>query len=296
MNVKPVILEENTYVDSVREMILSNKQRLLPVAADGRLTGIITRSNLLRRYKARLILVDHNEPAQAVDGIESAQIVEIVDHHRLHAVKTDMPILYYAKPVGSTCTLVYQLYFNSGIIPDRKTAMILMAGILSDTVMLKSPTATSEDEQALTKLSELINLDYRQFGKEIFDATDSLSAREPSNIVMGDFKIYSEHGVDFGIGQVEVVTLTDLPEMRESLSEELLKQKTVHNLDWAMLMITDIIVGDSALICSQFEAAERRFTYRQTDEHTFYLPKVLSRKKQLLPEILRILEGFNQNG
>jgi manganese-dependent inorganic pyrophosphatase len=296
MTATPAVLEEHAYVDSARDILLSNRQRLLPIVADGHLTGIITRSNLLKRYETRLILVDHNEPTQAVDGIESAQVVEIVDHHRLHPVKTAMPILYYAKPVGSTCTLVYQLYCSAGVLPDRKTAMLLMAGILSDTIMLKSPTATPEDEQALTKLSELIDLNYRQFGKEIFDATDSLSAGEVSSIVMNDFKLYSEHGLNFGIGQVEVVTLADLPEMRDSLLEELLKQKVMHNLDWAMLMITDIIIGDSMLVCSDFEAAEKRFTYRRTDEHTFYLPKVLSRKKQLLPEILRILEGVNQNG
>jgi manganese-dependent inorganic pyrophosphatase len=284
-------VEAEDYLDKARDLFLNNRQRLLPVIDRDRvLRGILTRSNILTRFKRRLILVDHNEPAQAVDGVETAEVVEIIDHHRLGAVKTDMPLIYYSKPVGSTCTLVYELYKSAETVPSPQEAKLLLGGILSDTVMLQSPTATAADKTALEELAELIGADWRETGRAIFAAGDSLSARSPENIVSSDFKIYDERGVRFGIGQVEAVTLADLDDVRETLLAELERHKSKHALDWAMLLATDVISEESILLCTPFERGERLFSYRPAAPRSFYLPGVLSRKKQLLPEILRILE------
>ncbi|MDR2401383.1 MAG: putative manganese-dependent inorganic diphosphatase [Deferribacteraceae bacterium] len=279
------------YLDKARELILNSRQRLLPVIdSNGFLLGIVTRSNILTRFKHRIIMVDHNEPSQAADGIETAEVVEIVDHHRLGAVKTDMPLTYYSKPVGSTCTLVYELYQSAGITPSATVGKLLLCGILSDTVMLKSPTAATADRNAIEELAELLGEDWKEVGKGVFAATDSLSARTPENIITADFKIYDEFGVKFGVGQAETVTLTDLDDVKAILLEELDRQKEKRRLDWAMLMITDIVLEESILLCTQFDRGEHLFSYHLLSPHSFHLPGVLSRKKQLLPEILRILE------
>ncbi len=290
MNPKVFTVRADSYVEDAEDIIIDNRQRVLPVVDEERVIGVVTRTNMLQRHRTKLIMVDHNEPDQAVDGIECAEVLEIVDHHRLGAVKTNAPVTFYAKPVGSTCTLVYQLYRSAGRSPDKTVAMLLMGGIISDTVMLKSPTVTDDDRTALSELEKITGVSAYDYGMAIFGATDNLSARTPESIINTDFKKYHENGVAFGVGQVEVVTTADLPEVLPALLHELDKQKNSKGLDWALLLITDIIREESVLICTAFEAAEKRFSYRRSAEHCFLLPGVLSRKKQLLPEILRIVE------
>ena len=290
MEQKIEALSPEDYVDEAQNISYKSRQRVFPVTNEGKLVGVVTRNLILQKFKSKLILVDHNEAAQAVDGIETAEVLEIVDHHRLGAVKTNAPVNFYAKPVGSTCTLVWQLFAASGIEPDQKVAMLMMGGIISDTVMLKSPTTTTEDKTALRALEKLTGLSAEAYGLDIFSATDSLSARTPESIITTDFKMYSEFGISFGVGQVEVVTLSDVNDMYERISRELTHQKQVGSLDWALLLITDIIKEESVLICTQFDAAEKQLNYRKISEHYFSLPGVLSRKKQLLPELLRIVE------
>ena len=288
-------IKADGYVEDAEEMIISSRQRVLPVLADEGIAGVVTRTKLLQRRRVKVIMVDHNEPYQAIDGIESADVLEIVDHHRLGAIKTNAPVTFYAKPVGSTCTLVYQLYRSAGIVPEIKIAMLLMGGIISDTVMLKSPTVTDDDHAALSELEKVAGISTRSYGMDIFNATDTLSARTPKSVINEDFKNYSEHGIAFGVGQVETLTTADLPDILPELMDELYSQKARNNLDWVMLLITDIIKEESVLICTEFEAAEKRFSYREVAPHYFLLPGVLSRKKQLLPELLRIVEELRRH-
>lgn len=292
MNTDIITVAEGEYVETVKDIMQTNRQRLLPIESDGKLTGILTHSTMLRKFKNRVIMVDHNEPSQAVDGIETAELVEIVDHHRLGTVKTNSPVTFYAKPVGSTCTLVHQLWQAAGKKISKQIAMLLMGGILSDTVIMKSPTATQDDKDALEYLSKIAGVDWKEYGLDIFSATDSLKTRTAESIVTTDFKKYSEYGVSFGVGQVEVVTLAELDETVDSLMHELKTQKDINNLDWALLLVTDIIKEESVLLCTPFPAAEKHLNYRSIGDNKFSLPGVLSRKKQLLPEILRILEDF----
>ncbi len=288
-------VEKHDYLDSISDRISQSSTKSLPVVEDGKLIGIITGTDILKKKRSKLILVDHNELTQAIDGAETAEIVEIIDHHRLGTIKTNNPIYFYAKPVGSTCTLVYQLYKLHGVELPRDMGILLLGGMLSDTVILKSPTTTYEDIQAIKELSETLNIDFQEFGVEIFSATDSLTARTVSDIIGTDFKIFDENGVKFGISQVETVTLKELDTIKDSLIAELKNLSNMNNLQWNMIMVTDIIKEESILITTSFVPAEKLLKYRPIDETSFFLPGVLSRKKQLLPEILRTLEELASN-
>lgn len=292
MNTQVPTLGEEDYLDAASETLLSNDHKGLPVTADGRLIGILTRSDLIKKPQKDLILMDHNEMTQAVDGAENARIAEIVDHHRLGTIKTKTPVFFFAKPVGSTCTLIYQLFKINGKTPDKLTASVLLSGILSDTVILKSPTTTKQDETAVNELSELAGLDFQQYGVEMFSSTDSLKTRDPKDVLNTDFKVFSEYGCTAGIGQVEVVNLEELDEVKDSLMQTIDEAKNDKGLTWCMLLVTDIIKEESVLLTSGFEPAEKKLSYKHTGAKTFYLPGVLSRKKQLLPEILRVLEDL----
>jgi manganese-dependent inorganic pyrophosphatase len=284
------------YQEDVRELMLKSDYRGLPVVDDdGGLLAVVTRSDLLKKVARRLILVDHNELSQAIEGAEKAEICEIIDHHRLGTAKTRLPVYFYAKPVGSTCTLVYQLYRINQVEIDARIAKVLLAGILSDTVILKSPTTTAEDREAVIDLSRRAGTDYAAFGRLIFSSSDSLKERDPRTVVEADFKVYEEFGVKVGIGQVEIVNLGELDESFAPLLAALGTATAEKGLDWGLLLVTDIIASHSRLLsCGpRAAAAGRILAYRRLEENLFDLPGVLSRKKQLLPEILRVLEELN---
>ncbi len=296
MNTGVPSLSPDEQLDAARDTLMNLDHRGVPVLEEGRLVGVLTRSDLIRQNARRLILVDHNELSQAVDGAENAEICEIIDHHRLGTIKTRTPIYVYAKPVGSTCTLVHQLFAINGITADSTVAYLLLAGILSDTALLKSPTTTSEDVRAVEELASATGLDYKMLGAEIFGAAENLLSRDPASVISSDFKIYREFGVAVGIGQVEVVSLDTVEEVSSNLMQALLEAGNRNNLDWAMLLITDIVSQNSVLLSSGFTPAERRLSYNRTSDGMYSLPGVLSRKKQLLPEVLRILEELARAG
>jgi len=293
MNTDVPHIPEEEYIEKAKDVLLSIDHKGLPVLREGRLEGILTRSDLIKKDRRKLVLMDHNELTQAVDGAESAEIIEIVDHHRLGTIKTNTPIHFTAKPIGSTCSLVYEQYKIHGEELDKETAGILLSGILSDTVILKSPTTTELDKKFVSELEEITGLNHQEYGVEMFGATDSLASREPNDIICTDFKMYEEHGVKVGAGQVEVVTIEELEGVKPKLIEELNKVKSEKGVDWAVLLITDIIKEESILLTTDFEAGKKLLAYKTIDDSSYHLPGVLSRKKQLLPELLRVLEELN---
>ena len=282
------------YIDSVAEAISKSATKSLPVVSDGKLIGVITGTDILKRKRAKLIMMDHNEATQAIDGIETAELMEIVDHHRLGTIKTSSPVTFYAKPVGSTCTLVYQLFKTYKVDIPRKYALLLLGGMLSDTVIMKSPTTTQDDINAINDLASLCEVDAKEYGVEIFSATDSLTSRSAKDIIGTDFKIFEEYGIRFGISQAETVTLTQLGEVKDKLKNELSNIKENNKLDWMMLLVTDIIKEESQLLTTGFAPAEQILGYKKLEDKLFFLPGVLSRKKQLLPEVSRILEEISK--
>lgn len=289
-------LSEDDHFDEAKEMLINSEYRGLPVfsAENGHsFRGVVTRRYFIDKPRRKVILVDHNEPDQSIRGIEEAEVVEIIDHHRLAPDKTRMPIYVAAKPVGSTCTIVYQHYLYAGVEVDRDTALVLLAGLLSDTVILKSPTATDEDREAARRLAEIARIDYQEFGERIFHHSAVLKEQSPEEIVSGDFKTYQEQGCSFGIGQVEVVTFQNLEEVREELLQALEQQRRERGLDWTMLLVTNVLQEHSKLLTTSYPNAEKRLLYNREGEQFYDLPEILSRKKQLLPEVIRVLEEVN---
>lgn len=294
MNLDVPMIKESDYLDYVKDLMLQDDHRGLPVVDDnGYLIGIVTRSNLLKKVLKKLILVDHNELSQAIDGAEKSEICEIIDHHRLGTPKTKFPVYFYAKPVGSTCTLIYQLYKINNILINKEIASLLLSGVLSDTIVLKSPTTTNEDISAVEELSQIAEINYIEYGCDIFSSSENLKDRDPLEVINADFKEYDEFGVKIGIGQVEIVNMTELTESSDKLLESLKIITRDKNLGWGMLLITDIMSGQSCLLSVGMQAAETLLAYRKISENIFDLPGVLSRKKQLLPEVLRVVEELN---
>lgn len=289
---KEITITQDMLFDSAKGILADSNKRGLPVfdKENGSFMGFITRRCFLERPRTKLILVDHNEASQSVKGIEDAEIVEIIDHHRLDAVKTTNPISITAMPVGSTCTIVFEQFNRYNQEIDPLTAKVLLAGIASDTVMLKSPTTTSLDRNAVKTLCAIASVDFEAFGKELFSRGSSLSSVDAKSAISSDFKVYTERGVKFGIGQIEVTTLDDIDEVSDNYLAELEKKKEGDSLDWAMLLVTNVLTSTSVLLCTNYKN-NYRFEYEELKSQIFSLPGVLSRKKQLLPEVIRVLES-----
>ena len=276
-------------LNQIKRVLLNLDHHGIAVVENDKLLGLITGSMLIDPPRHKVIMVDHNELSQSVEGIDLADIVEIIDHHRLNTIRSNQPIYVYADPLGSSCTLVYKLFCSRGLIPPREIAALLLSGILSDTVILHSPTTTAEDISAAEALGKLAGLNPADWGQKIFQNAASLSALDPDLAVAMDFKAYTEEDCRLGIAQVEVVTLRDLAEVKAAFLEALERVKAKFSLDWAMLLITDIIEQESVLLSTSYPLAEEMI-YQRQDSQTYLLPGVLSRKKQLLPEILYVLK------
>lgn len=268
---------------------LTGTTGLLVLDEEGSLLGIITRSSLLRPSPTNLVLVDHNELGQAVDGADEANIVEVIDHHRIGNFTTSHAIPFTCEPVGSTSTLVADLYRRSGLEIRKEVAGILLGGVLSDTVMLKSPTTTEKDRDTVRWLEEKSTLDHRTYGEEIFSATSSLKKRGAVAVVRGDHKVFEAKGRKFGIGQVETIGFDEFQVEKEKLLEELKKIKVEKDLKLSALLVTDIVMGTSLLLAEGEKEVLMNLGYPKVDEHTHELKNVISRKKQVVPHILSVL-------
>jgi manganese-dependent inorganic pyrophosphatase len=289
----PTILPGD-YLHDIKKILMNLDHHGVAVVQDGKLKGLVTSSCLIDPPKQQVIMVDHNELGQSAEGMESAEIIEIIDHHRLGSIRTVKPIYVYARPLGSSCTLVYQHFQMNNIEPSPQIAGLLLSGILTDTVILRSPTTTYEDILAAEVLARIADLDINQWGKEIFSHAASLAASDPDEAIEADFKIYQEYGFKVGIAQMEVITLNDKKQYLDTYIAAVERARQKHALDWAMLLVTDIISEKSILLTSEFPASSDVLIYQKTGDGVFHLPGVLSRKKQLLPEILRVLEVLSR--
>lgn len=282
------------YLHDVKKTLLSLNHHGVAVVENGKLLGLVTSSCLIDPPKNQVIMVDHNEFNQSAEGIEQADIVEIIDHHRLGSIRTTKPIYVYSRPLGSSCTLIFQHFQMYDIEPTPQIAALLLSGILTDTVILRSPTTTEEDVLAAEVLAKVAGLNLYDWGKNIFSHAASLAIIKPDDAVQTDFKIYQEYGYRVGIAQMEVITLNDLEQYEKSYLEAIERTKQKFALDWAMLMVTDIVSERSILLSSHFPPVSHVLLYHLLEEGVYDLPGVLSRKKQLLPEILRVLESIHR--
>lgn len=275
----------------VKNRMLESGHRGCPVVDDtGKLTGILTRRDMLKEYRKRVILVDHNEASQAIPGIEEAEVVEVYDHHRIGSFQTLHPILFVVEPVGCTNTLIAELYQKHGIEPEKEYAGIMLSAILSDTVILRSPTTTDRDVKAATYLAEVAGLNIQKHGEEIFNASSDLLKKKPEEIIKTDYKIYDVDKHKIGIGQIEVIEMLTFEKLRESLLDALNKIMLEDRLTMACLLVSDIIYENSLLLFTGDSSIVTRMGYPILSSHLAELKGVLSRKKQLVPRLLSSLK------
>jgi manganese-dependent inorganic pyrophosphatase len=286
-------IQSSESFDEAKQRLMASEYRGLPVFEGDEFLGIVTRRRFIDKPVKELIMVDHNEIHQSVPGAREARIVEIIDHHRFGAEKTNTPIYIASKPVGSSSTIVYQHFRMHFEDVPRHIAILLQSGIISDTVNLKSPTTTAEDKKALKELELLSGLASDEYAVEMFSQLKALKERDPRDIVLADFKTYHQFSRDVGIGQVEVISLEEASHLSEAFAEALDAVALERNLDWTLLLITDVIKQHSLLISSGYERAMKTLIYDSKGPRLFDLPKILSRKKQVLPEVLRVLEEIN---
>jgi len=290
MNSSPEKIQAESGFDETKNLLVNSNYRGLPVFTGDSFTGIVTRRCFIEKPLRKLIMVDHNEISQSVSGAEQAEVVEIIDHHRISPQPTKIPIYMNTRPVGSTCTIVFSHYLSAGIEIDRGTAMLLLAGILSDTVILKSPTTTEEDRSASDVLADLCGLSIKEYGRQLLENSAVLEKTPPAELISADFKVYNERALKFGVGQAEVINLDGLKRLKSEFILELNNIKRKRKLDWAMLLITDVIKENSVLLTTGKTELEKLMIYKKIEDNLFDLPGILSRKKQLLPELLRVIE------
>lgn len=272
-----------------RAVALSNKFIFPVLDEGGRLEGILSKSDFLKAPARQLVLVDHNEVSQAVLGAAELPVVEILDHHRLGNLPTEAPILFINRPVGSTCTIVADLFQRQGIEPGRAMAGLLMAGIISDTLNGTSPTTTDVDRRFLKELAGPAGIGASELAAEIFAVGSPLATMTPQQAVLADCKEYEEHGVKFSVAQIEEVTFASFDERRDLLLAALRERISAAGLFFAALLVTDINLQNSYLLAEGDADFLRTINYPQESDHVWFLEGVVSRKKQLLPYLTECL-------
>jgi manganese-dependent inorganic pyrophosphatase len=236
----------------------------------------------------KVILVDHNEMAQAVDKLNEENIIEIVDHHKIGGIKTGKPIFFLNEPVGATGGIIANLYEVNGVKISREMAGLMMAAILSDTVLFKSPTCTPQDKTAVDKLSKIAGVDPMKFGMDMLKAKSDISAKSAKDILTGDFKKFDFSGTKAGVGQIEVMDLKDLEPKRAAILVEMNNMKEQEKLDMVVLMLTDVIKEASDILFVGNDKAAKGFEKAfggKISNNSIYKEKVLSRKKQVIPPL-----------
>lgn len=259
---------------------------------DKRIRGIVTRSSFINEHRFKVALVDHNEFGQAVDGIHDAEVTEIIDHHRLGNANTDTPITFINKTVGCTATIIAEMYRVKGIDPEASIAGLMLSAILSDTVVLRSPTTTAVDIEVAQWLAGLAGVDCEKYGSEMFAAGSSLSDVSAEEIVGRDMKGYEELGWKFSVSQIETVGLSFFEERKESLEAALQASVQANGRDFAGLMVTDITRETSLLLFFGAKQVHDAIPFPEIAENVFEMKSVLSRKKQALPSILDCLRSL----
>lgn len=287
------IFNTEDYVDSVKDLMAKKRTRDFPVLdKKGDFYGLISSRRLMEARKKQVIMVDHNEKSQAVDGIEEADILEIIDHHRLGSLETVGPVFFRNQPVGCTATIVYDMYKENGIVPDKTMASLLCAAIISDTLLFRSPTCTLVDRAAAEELSKIAEINMEELAEDMFQAGSNLKGKTPEEICFQDFKHFAVSDVKFGVGQINSMHAEELQEIKERILPYLEKASYLHRLDMVFFMLTNIVEESTELLCYGKGAKEQvieAFDLPQ-DTEDIVLSGVVSRKKQLIPTFVISLQ------
>lgn len=285
--------EEDVRLDDIKHKVARLRQDLFPVIdpVTKKLSGVFSKSDLVNPPRVRLALVDHNEIAQAVPGIEDADVIEVLDHHRLGgSISSRNPIRFLAEPVGSTSTLVARRFFHRNRLPEKGVALCLCAGILSDTINLTSPTTTDLDRRVLERLCEIAEVEPGKFIADFFAAGSMLrSGENPKAILNMDRKEFEEYGQKISISQIEEVGMEGFEEARPGLEAILKEMIQDHKYNLACLLITDVSSHDSLLLVAGDAVLIDEIPYKKIDDTLYEATGVVSRKKQLFPDLANAL-------
>lgn len=284
-----ITFQLNDFTDKLKEVMSKKRHRDFPILDKyGVYIGMVSRRNLLNAAKKKVIMVDHNEKNQAVDGIENADILEIIDHHRLGSVETIAPVFFRNQPLGCTATIIYQMYQEAGIPVDKITAALLCSAIISDTLMYRSPTCTMVDRNAAEELAKIAEVKVEELANDMFRAGGNLNAKTPAEILYQDFKKFSLNNTTFGVGQVSSMNSDELTELKERLYPYMRDMIKNAGVQMIFFMLTDIMKESTELIFVGDGAEQlisNAFGIRSQGD-SFILKDVVSRKKQLIPAIM----------
>lgn len=282
-------------VDDIKGIMSETRFRSYPVLdQNGRVVGTVSRYHLISNHKKKVIQVDHNERGQSVDGLEDAEVLEIIDHHRVADIQTNNPIYFRNEPVGSTSTIVAKCFFENGIRPSRKAAGLLCGAIISDTLLFRSPTCTPQDQYICKKLSEIAGINIEEFAKEMFKAGTSLKGKTVEQIFNTDFKPFTIEGTKIGISQVNTMDIEGFMPLKEEMLNYMDQKAKEAGLEMVLLLLTDILNEGSEILVTgaKPEIVEKAFKVTLKDNGAF-LPGVLSRKKQVVPPITNTITSGN---
>ena len=290
-----ITFESDDYIDEIRDVMANKRHRDFPILdKDGRYLGMISRRNLLGAKGKRVVLVDHNEKNQAVAGIENAEIMEIIDHHRLGTIQTMSPVFFRNQPLGCTATIIYQMYQEAGVKVEPKIAGLLCSAIVSDTLLFRSPTCTPMDEMAARSLAEIAGIEIEKYAMEMFGAGSNLKGKSDEEIFYQDFKRFTSGKIAIGVGQITSLNGDELESIRPRVIHYMENARQENSLDLVFFMLTNILTESTDLICEgngALQLAEKAFHTEpdESGEHTeplVRLPGVVSRKKQLIPALM----------
>ena len=279
-----------TPVADVLRVMAKVRHRYFPILdEDGKYCGMVSRRNVIALRKRRIILVDHNEATQAVEGFDQAEILEIIDHHRIGSLETSGPVYFRNQPVGCTATIITQMYDENGVDIPPQIAGLLLAAILSDTLAFRSPTCTPVDENAAKRLAKIAGVDIEEFSTEMFEAGEKLDGKTPEVVFLQDFKVFLCGDIRFGVAQGSYMTRKNLQAAQALLQPYLEEARNKQNVEDIYMLLTDVPKEESVVICTGRYAAEvlsNGFEARPAADGSWTLPGVVSRKKQFIPAMM----------
>ena len=279
-----------TPVADVLRVMAKVRHRYFPILdEEGKYCGMVSRRNVIALRKRRIILVDHNEATQAVEGFDQAEILEIIDHHRIGSLETSGPVYFRNQPVGCTATIVTQMYDENGVTIPQKTAGLLLAAILSDTLVFRSPTCTPVDVNAANRLAKIAGVDINEFANEMFEAGEKLDGKTAEEVFLQDFKVFMCGDIRFGVAQGSYMTRKNLQAAQALLQPYLEEARNKQNVEDLYMLLTDVPKEESVVICTGRYAAEvlsNGFESRPAADGSWTLPGVVSRKKQFIPAMM----------
>ena len=279
-----------TPVADVTRVMAKVRHRYFPILdADGKYCGMISRRNIINLRKRRIILVDHNEATQAVEGFDQAEILEIIDHHRIGSLETSGPVYFRNQPVGCTATIITQMYDENGVDIPPQIAGLLLAAILSDTLAFRSPTCTPVDENNAKRLAKIAGVDIEEFSTEMFEAGEKLDGKTPEEVFLQDFKVFMCGDIRFGVAQGSYMTRKNLTAAEALLKPYLEEARNKQNVEDIYMLLTDVPKEESVVICNGRYAAEvlsDGFETPPAADASWTLPGVVSRKKQFIPALM----------